>query len=213
MLITLEGIEGAGKTSQIEFIVEYLTSQGHDCIAAREPGDTAIGRKIRAILLDPAHQALDPLAELLLYEADRAQHLKEKIRPALQRGQTVICDRFHDATTVYQGVARGLAPDMIHALHELVLKGLKPDITFLLDLSPEIGLARAWKQLDSGRRTACESRFEKENAAFHQRVREGYLELARLEPDRFCIIDASGTQQEVRDAILRRLSRSIRKSY
>lgn len=207
MFITFEGIEGSGKTSQINHVVEYLRSCGHDCVAAREPGDTAIGRKIRAILLDPANAVLDPLTELLLYEADRAQHLKEKIRPALTRGQTVVCDRFHDATTVYQGIARGLDVSMIDMLHDLVLKGLKPDMTFLLDLAPEIGLKRAWKQLDNGQRAHLESRFENEDSAFHRRVREGYLELARLEPDRFCIIDAAQPEQAVRDAIIARLPR------
>ncbi len=203
MFITLEGIEGSGKTSQIKFIVEYLTALGHDCVATREPGDTEIGRKIRAILLDPANEALDPMAELLLYEADRVQHLKEKIQPALKQGQTIVCDRFYDATTVYQGYARGLDIPMINTLHELVLKRLKPDITFLLDVSPEIGLKRAWRQIGNGQRTHLESRFEKEHHAFHERVREGYLELARLEPGRVRIIDASRTLQEVRAEILR----------
>lgn len=206
MFITLEGIEGSGKTSQIRHITEYLQSRGHDCVATREPGDTKIGKKIRAILLDPENEGLDPLTELLLYEADRAQHLVEKIKPALKVGKTIVCDRFCDATTVYQGFARGLDLQMIDVLHDLILKGLKPDITFLLDLSPQIGLKRAWKQIEGGQRHNRETRFENEDLVFHERVREGYLELARREPDRFKVIDASKTEKQVRDEIIRILS-------
>jgi dTMP kinase len=201
MFITLEGIEGSGKTTQINNIDRFLEKKGHDCVITREPGGTEIGRKIRSILLDPENKGMEPMAELLLYFSDRVQHVKELINPALSEGKTVICDRYFDATLVYQGYARGLDMKLITRLHELVLKGLKPDITFLLDLSPEIGLSRAWEQIDNGSRTGDETRFEKEALAFHEKIRTGYLELARLEPQRFRVIDASQGKNKVQMAI------------
>ena len=156
---------------------------------------------IRSILLDPANSALAPLAELLLYMADRAQHIHELIRPALNNGKTVVCDRYFDATLVYQGFARGLNIELIGQLHQLLFDDLKPDVTLLLDLSPQVGLERAWQQLNNGQRPGDESRFEAEALAFHEKVRAGYLELARLEPDRFRIIDAAQSQDEVFAAI------------
>ena len=184
MFITLEGIEGSGKTTQIGHMVEFLESAGYDCVATREPGGTRIGKKIRALLLDPESHDMDPLAELLLYTADRAQHVKQFVLPQLAAGKTVLCDRYYDATVVYQGFARGLDIGLIHSLHKLILKDLKPDITILLDLAPDEGLSRAWKQINNGSRTGVESRFEKETLSFHEKVRSGYLELSRLEPER-----------------------------
>jgi dTMP kinase len=197
MFITLEGIEGSGKTTQISRLVEFLEDRGIECVTTRQPGGTLIGKNIRSILLDPANSALEPLAELLLYMADRAQHINELIRPALQNGKTVVCDRYFDATLVYQGFARGLSIELIGQLHQLLFDDLKPDVTLLLDLSPQVGLKRAWQQLNNGQRSGDESRFEDEAVAFHEKVRAGYLELARLEPDRFRIIDAAKTQDQV----------------
>ena len=197
MFITLEGIEGSGKTTQIPKIVSYLEERGHQCVVTREPGGTAVGEKIRAILLDPDHTHLDAVTELLLYVADRAQHLKQIVRPAIESGKTVICDRYFDATTVYQGYARGLSLERIDALHRMVLGNLKPDLTLLLDLPVERGLSRAWKQIDNGMRTGRETRFEEEALAFHQRVRNGYLQIARQEPSRFGVVDASGSVEDV----------------
>ncbi len=128
----------------------------------REPGGTRIGEKIRAILLDPESKDMDPLGELLLYAADRAQHIKELVNPFLSAGKTVLCDRFYDATVAYQGFARGLDIELINKLHEFILKDLKPDITFLLDLPPKVGLLRAWQQINNGTRTGIETRFEEE---------------------------------------------------
>ncbi|MBW1939957.1 MAG: dTMP kinase [Deltaproteobacteria bacterium] len=210
MFITLEGIEGSGKTTQIKNIVTFLESKGYDCITTREPGGTAIGGKIRAILLDPGNNDLDPLTELLLYEADRAQHVSSILKPLLCDGKAVVCDRFYDATTVYQGFARGLDIELIQELHNLVLKGLKPDITILLDLTPEVGLERAWRQIKSGTRTHCETRFEKEALIFHDKVRAGYLELARREPERFRVIDAAKDKDQVQKEIIKTLSFFIR---
>ena len=201
MFITLEGIEGCGKTTQIGHLSAFINDKGHSSVVTREPGGTAIGEKIRTILLDPQNKDLDHTAELLLYMADRAQHINSLIKPKLNAGKIVLCDRYFDATAVYQGFARGLDTGLIFELHRLVFKDLKPNITFLLDLSPRIGLARAWDQLNKGTRTSSECRFEEETLSFHEKVRAGYLELARLEPERFRVIDASKEEKQVQKDI------------
>jgi dTMP kinase len=201
MFITLEGIEGSGKTTQARHIVELLQSRGHDCVLTREPGGTKIGEKIRAILLDPMSKKMDPLTELLLYNADRAQHIKELIDPLLSDGKTIICDRYYDATIVYQGFARGLDIGLINKLHKLISKDLKPDLTILLDLPTEMGLSRAWKEIETGTRAGVETRFEEETISFHDKVRSGYLKLARLEPERFRVIDAAKNERKVQKEI------------
>jgi dTMP kinase len=197
MFITLEGIEGCGKTTQINHLTTFFEKRGQTCVVTREPGGTAIGKEIRSILLNPSSKGMVPKAELLLYMADRAQHIASLVNPCLAEDKVVLCDRYFDATVVYQGYARGLDTRFIHDLHRLILDDLKPDITFLLDLAPRIGLARAWKQLDSGTRSGTESRFEEEALGFHEKVRAGYLELARLEPERFRVIDAAGDEEQV----------------
>ena len=176
------------------------------CLVTREPGGTKIGEKIRSILLDASNHPMDPLTELLLYMADRAQHLRELICPALESGKTVICDRFFDATVVYQGCARGLDVDWIKKLHRIILKDFRPDLTLLLDVSAEIGLSRAWKAVHSGDRGSGETRFEQEALSFHQKVREGYLNLAAADPRRFKVIDASQSEEKVRQDIMKVLS-------
>lgn len=201
MFITLEGIEGSGKTTQVKAITRYLATAGFDCLTTREPGGTPIGSQIRSVLLNPDNGALAPTAEMLLYVADRVQHLETVIRPALAAGKVVVCDRYFDATLVYQGYARGLDRDMIYQLHQLACKGLMPDYTLLLDLTPETGLGRAWSRIQSDEAHARESRFETEALAFHQRVRDGYLDLARKEPQRFAIIDAAGDAAAVSEKI------------
>lgn len=206
MFITFEGIEGSGKTTQLKHIEKHFRRLGKKCVTTREPGGTAIGKKIRSILLDPASDTICPMSELLLYMADRAQHLNELVMPALAAGKTVLCDRYFDATVVYQGCAREIDIKLIHRLHELILDDFKPDATILLDLPPEIGLSRAWSQIDNGKREKRESRFEKENLVFHQKVRDGYLELARLEPQRFRIIDAGREEDKVRRDIIKAIS-------
>jgi dTMP kinase len=210
MFITFEGIEGSGKTTHIRNIVGFLQGKGHDCVVTREPGGTCTGEKIRAILLDPLSKDMDPLTELLLYTADRAQHVRECILPLLAAGKTVLCDRYFDATMAYQGFARGIAIGLIEKIHCLLFEDLKPDLTILLDLPPEIGLARAWKQINKGARTGEETRFEEETLSFHKKVRSGYLEIARLEPERFRIIDASGKEQDVQEEIIKTLTRAIK---
>jgi dTMP kinase len=199
MFITLEGIEGAGKSSQLENIVAFFKGRGYPCVTTREPGGTAVGAQIRGILLDPENRDLDPRAELLLYVADRVQHIKTVIEPHLEERRVVLCDRFFDATLVYQGYARGLDTGLIRDLHRLVCNDLTPDLTLLFDLEPRVGLARAWRQIGNGGRTDLESRFELEALAFHEKVRSGYLELAHSNPRRFRIIDAA----QDRDAVTR----------
>ena len=205
MFISLEGIEGCGKTTQLQHLRTFLDNTGQPYIVTREPGGTVIGEKIRSILLDPASKELVPAAELLLYMADRAQHISSLIKPQLAAGNLVVCDRYFDATLVYQGFARGLDTGFIRELHRIIFNDLKPDITFLLDLPPRIGLARAWQELDSGNRSDTESRFEEEAINFHKKVRAGYLEIARLEPKRFKVIDASreieAVQADIRKAL------------
>ena len=206
MFITIEGIEGSGKTTQIEYIANFLEQKEIKHITTREPGATRIGKQIRGILLDPESRDIAPLTELLLYMADRVEHVIETIRPTLADGKTVLCDRFYDATVVYQGFARGIDLKMIQNLHQMLMDGIQPDITLLLDLSPEEGLARAWKQIEDGSRTDIETRFERETLRFHEMVRAGYLELAKKEPERFRIIDAMQDEEGVRQEIQKTLS-------
>ncbi len=202
MFITFEGVEGSGKTTHIRATAEYLQQKGYECVMTREPGATNIGAKIRNILLDPAHKSLNSKAELLLYLADRVQHIEEIILPALSCKKIVLCDRFTDSTLAYQGYARGMNISLIQNLHESVLPPLKPDMTILADLSPEIGLQRKFQD-------KVETRFELETIAFHQKVRGAYLHLAALEPDRFRIIDASKPKSEVSQEIIRVMMRTL----
>jgi len=210
MFITFEGIEGSGKSTQIPLLMAELRSRGRDCIATREPGATKIGKKIRALLLDSVNSAMLSTTELLLYEADRAQHIHEIIAPALKSRKVVISDRFSDATTVYQGYARGLDLGQIRQLHRMVLGSLKPDLTIVLDLPVQQGLERAWRRIETQTGDVREDRFEKEAMSFHEKVRQGYLALAKLEPKRFRIIDASrdpdSIHKEVVQVVLNRLS-------
>lgn len=206
MFITFEGIEGSGKTTQIRHAMEFLKQKGKDCVMTREPGGTITGQKIRSILLDPESNGMDPSAELLLYFADRAEHVNKIINPALSAGKTVLCDRYFDATKAYQGYARGLNMDLLDKLHKMIIHDLKPDITILLDLDPKTGLSRAWKQINEGQRAGVETRFEKETLDFHDKVRKGYLELARIEAKRFVIVDASKDENQVKKDIIKALS-------
>lgn len=206
MLITLEGIEGSGKSTLIPAIVEYLEDRGHHCVVTREPGGTEAGRQIRTILLSPGNAGLDPMAELMLYEADRAQHVSRVIRPALQQGSIVICDRFCDSTVAYQGAARGISAKVVRDLNELVLGDVWPDLTFLLDLPAEVGLSRAWRQIQSGDRHAQETRFEMETIRFHEKVRQGYLDLASENPERIRVVAADAAREKVRAAIIEQLA-------
>jgi dTMP kinase len=210
LFITLEGIEGAGKTSRLDGIVSFLNDRGIECATTREPGGTQIGAQIRQILLNPGNRDLDANAELLLYVADRVQHIKTVIEPNLKAGRAVLCDRFWDATMAYQGYARGLDKDLIRKLHRLVCGDLKPGLTLLFDLDPEVGLSRAWRDIHSGGRTDLESRFEEEALAFHEKVRQGYLDLARQEPKRFRIIHAGEEPRRVTAEVEAKLAAFLR---
>ncbi len=214
LFITFEGVEGSGKTSRMGAAARYLESRGHRPRLTREPGGTAIGARIRAILLSPDSGGIDETAELLLYMADRAQHVNTVIRPALAAGETVLCDRYFDATVAYQGHARGLDIRRIRDFHRVALDNFMPDLTLLLDLDPAVGLSRALA--DAGR-PADESRFEHEALAFHNLVRAGYLALADEAPERFAVIDAAQPPEAVEERIvaalterLNRLAQAIR---
>ncbi len=173
IFIVFEGIDGAGKTCQMENTKEYFLCRGIDVVMTREPGGTVIGEKIRELLLDPAHQNMDDRCELLLYGAARAQHLKEVIVPALKQGQAVLCDRFHLSTVAYQGYGRGIPLSVLEAVNDIAAAGLSPDLTVILDVPAEVGLKRIREN-----REAPEDRLEQEKAAFFQKVREGYLKEA-----------------------------------
>ena len=190
MFITFEGIEGSGKSLQIARTCEYLREKGRFCLLTREPGGTGFGLELRRVLLRPDGAAREPWGELLLYLADRHQHLKEVIEPALARGETVLCDRYQDATRAYQGAARGIAPEAIEEVSRL-LGIIEPTKTILLDLDPEVGLRRARRRNSFDSAAAAEGRFEGEAVSFHARVRHAYLELARAHPRRFCVIPAA----------------------
>jgi dTMP kinase len=193
--ITLEGIEGSGKSTQIRHLRDFLTARGVPVLLTREPGGCPIADSIRAILLNPANLAMTARTELLLYAAARAQHVEQVIRPALAAGTTVLCDRFIDATTAYQGGGRGLDGELIAHLNAVSTAGLAPDLTLLFDFAAEQGLERARRRNQQGN-LLDEGRFELEDLDFHRRVRQSYLQLASRE-GRFRIIDAGGSADEV----------------
>lgn len=180
--ITLEGPDGCGKTTQLEFLADYIRGTGLEVLTTREPGGVAAAEKIRKLLLDPKLK-LAPRAETLLYLAARAEHIYEKIRPALEVGKVVICDRFTDSTLVYQGFVRGLDMDMLYQLSTLATDGLDPDLTLLLDAPPQKLLVR---RLERG----VQDRFENEGLAFQEKVRAGFLLLAKQEPQRIKLVNA-----------------------
>ena len=193
--ITFEGIEGCGKSTQVELLRQYLAGIGHKVVLTREPGGCFIGEKIRDILLDLENRGMTALTELLLYEASRAQHVADVIEPALARGDTVISDRFYDASTAYQGHARGLGADKVERLNLVATGGLRPDITIVLDLEASEGLRRLGRDLD---------RIESEAVDFHEKVRNGYIEIARKDPERVRLVDSSG-EIEATAAEIRRI--------
>ena len=197
--ITLEGIEGVGKTSNLRFIEELLESSGHDCVVTREPGGTNLGEALRGLLLSHSDENMSADAELLMMFAARAEHLSKVILPALENNQTVLCDRFTEATYAYQGGGRLLEVDKISELEQWVQGDLRPDLSIILDAPVEIGRARA------GSRSAPD-RIEKEQDDFFQRVRNAYIELANNYPQRICLIDASvdlnAVQQQIREKLV-----------
>jgi dTMP kinase len=209
LFITFEGIEGCGKTTQIGHLTSFFKKARRPFLLTREPGGTEVGGKIREILLSSDNSGLEPMAELFLYVADRIQHYRQVILPALRQGKVVLCDRFADATTVYQGFGRGLDLAWIEEIHSRALENAKPDLTFLLDLPVEVGLKRAWKRLKKDQ--TGEDRFEKEALDFHRRIREGYLTLARKEPSRIIVLDGMKDEQTLHGEIVSHLPDAIRR--
>jgi dTMP kinase len=200
VFITFEGIEGCGKSTQARRLVNRLRDASVPLVFTLEPGGTRVGSDIRKILLDSSNSGLSPLAELFLYEADRAQHVEEKIRPALEQGKWVVCDRFFDATTVYQGFARGQDMKLIRDLNEKACFGIRPDMTFLIDCPVEIGLKRALKR-NEGVPQVGQDRFEREEKDFHEAVRQGYLTMANEDPERIVVVDCKLNQDELEAVI------------
>ncbi len=206
--ITFEGVEGCGKTTQMMLLSQHLAEKGYPVVATREPGGCPISLKIRDILLDAANSRMVPLTELLLYAAARAQHVAEVIKPAMDAGKIVLCDRFADATVAYQGYGRQLDLSLIGKLNRLAAGNVRPGLTVLIDCEVETGLRRANARIEAST-GAREERFELESVQFHRRVREGYLRLAASEPGRFIVIDGNRSVGEVEtaitDAVLARL--------
>lgn len=200
LFITFEGIEGCGKTTQLALLSDTLHHQGHEVVTTREPGGCPIADAVRRILLDPAHNAMVPRAELLLYAAARAQHVSEIIQPALAQGRIVLCDRYTDATVAYQGYGRGQDLEVVEQLNELACNGCHPDLTLLLDMPAATGLKRAI-QRNSSQKLDEEGRFEQEALVFHDKVRQGYLELANSYPKRIKIVPAEGSVAAVAERI------------
>jgi dTMP kinase len=194
--ITFEGLDGCGKSTHVERLAAVLRAEGLEVLMTREPGGTAIGERIRAVLLDSRTSGLSPRAELALMFAARAQHLDELILPALKAGQWVLCDRFTDSSEAYQGGGRELGSDAVLALHRVLCRGVQPDFTILLDTDPEASLARARRRNQARPGEQDENRFEQENRAFFQRVHNKYLEIARREPQRVVVVDARGSVEE-----------------
>lgn len=210
LFISFEGIEGCGKTTQIRLLEDFLKLRSHDTVLTREPGGTRIGDQIRKILLSVENRGMFPVAELFLYAAARNQHVEEVIRPALKDGKIVLCDRFADATTAYQGAARRISGDFLEQVHKMAAGGLKPDLTILMDLPAEVGLKRAWERNEREKITGKEDRFEQEAIEFHERVREGYLMIARNEPSRVKLVDATEPADSVRQRIVQEIMKIVK---
>jgi dTMP kinase len=205
--ITFEGIDGSGKSTQLRLLHNFLRANGWNPLVTREPGGTPVGLRLRAALLD-ATEEVDPLTELLVFAADRAQHVRRVIRPALEAGQVVISDRYADATIAYQGGGRGFPPELISEIVYLATEGLKPDLTVLFDVSIEESTHRTTRR-STGKNSANKAgrdRLDIEDAAFHTRVREAYMVIANAEPERIKVVDASGpveqTHERVKDLIV-----------
>ena len=202
MFITFEGIEGSGKSTQAEMLAENLRRRGLDPLLSKEPGGSPLGGELRRILLDTASTDLTEEAELFLYLADRAQHVAQVLMPALERGRVVIVDRYTDSTLAYQGCGRGVHPEAIPELNRIASRGVYPDLTFVLDLEAREGLERArGRNAENGAHEA-EGRFEAEDLAFHQRVRQEFLRLAEVHPQRIRLMDGSAPVQTVQATVL-----------
>ena len=201
LFITFEGDEGSGKTLQAEALYKRLSGLGVPVIITHEPGGTPAGDEIANLLKWSQETDISPLTELFLFNASRAQLVADVIRPALEEGKVVICDRFFDSTTTYQSYGRGLDLKMVRAVNNAAAQGLTPHLTVLLDISPEVGFARI--------KNREKDRFELEDIAFHRKIREGYLKLAADEPERWLVIDASKSQKEIEEIVWQRVSQLL----
>jgi dTMP kinase len=210
LFLSFEGTDGSGKTTQMRLLVERLRSESLKVVENQEPGATHIGLQIRRILLDPAHQEMAGMTELLLMFASRAQAAAEIIRPALERGQIVVSDRFTDSTLAYQGEGRGLGFDSVMAAHKLALGDLLPDLTICLTIDVETGLGRAHKRNSSSDGQDSEARLDKQSAEFHHRVAEGYRTIARREPERFRLVAADGAPEIVAQRVWHEVAPLVR---
>ncbi len=195
IFISFEGPDGSGKSTQIALLKEYLENKGYDCLVTREPGGTKISEQVREILLDPANKAMGYMTEALLYASARAQLMHEVILPALEAGRAVICDRFVDSSAVYQGIARGLGVDEIYKLNAYATEGVLPQLTIHLDLPASVGIARKKDQKDL-------DRMEQEASSFHEKVAQGYRDLAKLAPDRIKTVDATLPIRDIHSRIV-----------
>jgi dTMP kinase len=213
LFITFEGIEGCGKTTQIHLLKDFLEQRGYSVVATREPGGTQIGDSIRKILLDSRNANIDSRTELLLYQASRAQHIKDVIRPALEQGYIVLCDRFTDATSAYQGYAQGISRDLIESLNQFATDNLTPDFTILIDCPAEIGLKRARNRKVAVNQRVSEDRFEEKSIIFHQTVRLGYLQIAERNSNRIYIVDGRKdpliVHREIQSTVLKKIEEKI----
>lgn len=209
MFVTFEGIEGSGKSSVLAILAEDLAARGFAVSVTREPGGSRLGQELRRILLDMASRDLTGQSELFLYLADRAQHVQEVVRPALEAGRIVLSDRFADSMVAYQGYGRGLDPRLLHSFNEMAVAGCWPDLTLLFDLPAEAGLKRALTRNMRSGACAAEGRFEAESLQFHSRVREGYLTWAALHRERWRVVDASRPLPEVAAAARAILDREL----
>jgi dTMP kinase len=207
LFITFEGPEGSGKTTQMELLSGYFEEKGYSVLATREPGGTSIGDQVRAILLDPRNTEMLPASEALLFSAARAQIVNQVIRPHLAQGDIVLCDRYADSTLAYQGYGHGLDLEMLHTITALATGGLKPDLTVYLDIDVEEGLRRKLTAYEAGQ--AEWNRLDQQEAAFHRRVREGYLKMATREPDRWLVVDATQSLEAIQTLIRARVEAKL----
>lgn len=195
--IVLDGVEGCGKSTQAGLLADHLRAQGHEVILTHEPGGTPVGEAIRTLILDPAYPEMTPLTEVMLFCASRAQHCEQVIRPALQRGAWVVCDRFSSATVAYQGFAGGLGPETVHRVNEVATAGLEPDLLIVLDADAMVG----WERKFGNGSEALADRIEHKSMEFHQAVRQGFLAQAQGRADRVAVLDASMPAKDVFAAV------------
>jgi len=203
VLITFEGVEGSGKSTQADRLARRLEARGASCLVSREPGGTRIGEAVRSILLNPQHKEMHGLTELLLYLASRNQHVREKVLPALEKGKVVILDRFGDSSLAYQGAGRELGEKLVSRLNKLATADLKPNLTVLVDVPVKVGQGR--------KASGVLDRLERERVEFHERVRQGYLQVARRAPGRFKIIDGTLPADELERLIFRHVEELLKR--